>query len=136
MVVFLQLPIAHYINQFRMSHVLVAGALLYAAGYLVIGWADGIWLLAVSMIITTLGENTVSPASTNFVANISPEDERGRYMGFSGIFLTFGWSIAPLIGGLLYDSLVAQPVVLWSSVAAIGAIAAVAFPNQWDGWCR
>ena len=127
MVVLLQLPMARYINRFRMSHVLAAGALMYAVGYLILGAASDMWILVVSMIITTLGENTTSPASTNLVANISPENERGRYMGVSGIFYTFGWSVGPLVGGVLYDSLVADPVVLWASIASISLLSMAGF---------
>jgi MFS family permease len=127
MVVFLQLPMARYVNRFRMTHVLTAGAVMYAAGYLIVGWASGIWVLAVSMIITTLGENVTSPPSINLVANISPENERGRYMGVSGIFQTFGWSVGPLVGGVLYDTLVTTPMVLWGSIAAISLLSAAGF---------
>jgi MFS family permease len=127
MVVFLQFPMARYINRFRMSHVLAAGALMYAAGYLMVGWASDIWILVVSMIVTTLGENTTSPSSTNFVANISPENERGRYMGVSGIFHSFGWSVGPLVGGVLYDSLFTMPLLLWGIIAAIASVSAVGF---------
>lgn len=127
MVVFLQIPMARYVNRFRMSQVLAVGALMYAAGYLIVGWASDIWILVVSMIITTLAENTTSPASTNLVANISPENERGRYMGVSGIFHSFGWSVGPLVGGVLYDSLVSTPVMLWSSIAAISLLSWAGF---------
>ena len=127
MVVFLQLPMARYVNRFRMTHVLAAGAVMYAAGYLIVGWASDIWVLVVSMIITSLGENATSPPSINLVANISPENERGRYMGVSGIFQTFGWSIGPLVGGILYDSLVSVPVALWGSIAAISIFSAAGF---------
>jgi len=126
-VVFLQFPMARYLNQFRMSHVLAAGALMYAGGYFIVGWASDIWILAVSMIVTTLGENTTSPASTNFVANISPENERGRYMGVSGIFHSFGWSVGPLFGGLLYDSLHTAPVLLWGGIAAAALLSAIMY---------
>lgn len=127
MVVFLQLPMARYVNRFRMTRVLAAGAVMYAVGYLMVGWASDIWILAVSMAIITLGENTTSPPSINLVANISPENERGRYMGVSGIFQTFGWSVGPLVGGVLYDSLVSAPIALWGSVATISILSAVGF---------
>ncbi len=110
-----------------MTHLLAPGAVLYAVGYFLVGWASDIWILAVSMIITTLGVNATSPPSINLVANISPEHERGRYMGVSGIFQTFGWSIGPLVGGVLYDSLVSSPILLWGSISAISLLSAAGF---------
>lgn len=127
LVVFLQMPMARYIARFRMPRVLAAGALLYAAGYLVMGWAAGIWSLALSILITSLGENTVSPASLSMVAELSPEKERGRYMGAYGIFSTFGWSMGPAVGGALYDLFHLEPAVLWGCIAAIAALSAPGF---------
>lgn len=127
MVVFLQLPMARYIAHFKMSYVLAAGALMYAVGYLIVGWADSIWVLVLSMIITTLGENTTSPSATNMVANMAPDNERGRYMGISGLFHTFGWSLGPACGGLLFDLFTGQPVALWATIAGIASISAIGY---------
>lgn len=127
MVVFLQFPMARYISRFRMSYVLAAGAVMYAVGYLIVGFADGIWLLVVSMIVTTLGENTISPSSMSMVAKMSPENERGRYMGAYGIFSSFGWSLGPALGGLMYEGLHANPVALWGGIALIAMVSAIGF---------
>lgn len=127
MVVFLQMPMARYIARFRMPYVLAAGAMMYAAGYLVMGWASGIWFLVAAIVITSLGENTVSPSAMNMVADLSPEKERGRYMGAYGIFSTFGWSMGPAVGGVLYDLFHLDPVVLWRCIAAIAMIGALGF---------
>jgi hypothetical protein len=48
-------------------------------------------------------------------------------MGVSGIFQTFGWSVGPLVGGVLYDTLVTTPMVLWGSIAAISLLSAAGF---------
>lgn len=127
MVVALQFPMARYINHYRMPFVLAMGTLLYAVGYFVLGLASFAWILVLSMIITTLGENVVSPSSTNLVASLSPENERGRYMGAYGIFASFGWSLGPAVGGVLYDGLHGTPLGLWSAVAAIAMLSVVGF---------
>ncbi len=127
MVVFLQFPMARYISHFRMSYVLAAGAVMYAVGYLLVGFAASIWLLVLSMMITTLGENTTSPSSMSMVAKMSPENERGRYMGAFGIFSSFGWSLGLALGGLMYDGLHADPVALWGGIALIAMVSAIGF---------
>jgi MFS family permease len=127
LVVALQFPMARYISHFRMSRVLAAGAMMYAVGYLIVGFADGIWLLVLSMIVTTLGENTVSPSSMNLVAQMSPENERGRYMGAYGIFSSFGWSLGPAVGGLMYEGLHADPLALWGGIALIALVSTIGF---------
>ncbi|MBI0582679.1 MAG: MFS transporter [Methanomassiliicoccus sp.] len=121
-VVLLQFPMARYISRYRMPYVLASGTLMYAVGYFVVGFAGGIWMLVTSMIITTLGENVTSPSSTDMVARMSPENERGRYMGAFGIFSSFGWALGPAFGGVMYDGLHGEPVALWGAVAAIAMI--------------
>jgi MFS family permease len=85
------------------------------------------WMLVLSMVVTTLGENVISPASTSLVAKLSPDNERGRYMGAFGIFSSFGWSLGPAIGGSLYDGLHTMPLALWSAVALIAAVSVAGY---------
>lgn len=127
MVVALQFPMARYISNYRMSYALAAGALLYAVGYLIVGFPGGIAMLVTSMVITTLGENVVSPSSTTMVAKMSPEKERGRYMGAFGIFSSLGWALGPALGGVLYDGLYTEPLALWGSIAGIAAISFISY---------
>ena len=104
MVVALQFPMARMISRYPMPSSLALGSLLYAVGYLFLGFSGAIWVLVLSMVVTTLGENVISPSSTALVAKLSPDSERGRYMGAFGIFSSFGWSLGPAIGGSLRTS--------------------------------
>lgn len=122
MVVALQFPMARAISRHPMPYSLALGSLLYAVGYLFLGFSGAMWVLVLSMVVTTLGENVISPSSTALVAKLSPDNERGRYMGAFGIFSSFGWSLGPAIGGSLYDSLHTAPLALWGSVAMIAMI--------------
>jgi MFS family permease len=127
MVVLFQLPLARFIARFKMSYVLAFGAALYAIGYFIMPWAGNFWLLSVSMAITTMGEITTSASGMNLVANLSPDKERGRYMGVFGLFSSFGWSIGPFVGGILYDVFIIDPVMLWSSVSLIAILSMIGF---------
>jgi MFS family permease len=126
-VVLLQFPMTRLISHYRMPLVLSAGSLLYALGYFLVGLTDIGWVLLITVIIITLGENTVSPSSTAMVASLSPEDEKGRYMGVYGIFFYFGWSLGPTVGGVLYDLLHGSPFALWSAVASIAMVSVIGF---------
>jgi MFS family permease len=127
MVVFLQFPMARIIGRYRLSYVLAAGAMMYAFGYFILGLNSAWPILVLSMVITTLGENTISPSSTNMVAKMSPENQRGRYMGAFGIFNSFGWSIGPTVGTTLYALFYSDPLMLWTSIAMIAMISAAGF---------
>ena len=103
MVVFLQFPVVRFLARFRLTTAMVAGSLLYVAGYAMMGMGSSFMLLAAAMFVVTSGEIVASPASMNLVANFSSERVRGRYMGVYGLFNSFGWSIGPLVGGVLLD---------------------------------
>jgi MFS family permease len=63
------------------------------------------------MVIMTFGELIIVPTASKYVADISPEDMRGRYMSL----YWFGWgmsrALAPLIGGWLNDAI--SPKAIW-----------------------
>jgi len=127
MVVLLQFPIARCLGRFRMSRALVMGAVVYAVGYFLVGIAPAFIFMALCMTIITLGELIVSPSSMNLVAKLSPENERGRYMGVFGLSGAMGWSLGPFIGGVLIDTVVDRPLLLWGTIALISIIAAAVY---------
>jgi MFS family permease len=129
MVVFLQYPMVRLLARYRMTTALVAGSILYAAGYAMMGLGHHLALLLAAMFVVTLGEIVTTPASMNLVANFSTVELRGRYMGVYGLFNSFGWSIGPLIGGLLLDLSGRRSMLLWGP---IGAVALVAAAGYWD----
>jgi len=129
MVVFLQFPIVRILAPYRMTTALVAGSILYGLGYAMMGFAHGVPLLVVAMFVVTIGEIVTTPASMNLVANFSTARLRGRYMGVYGLFNSFGWSIGPLIGGVLLDLAAGRSFLLWTP---IGFLALVAAAGYWD----
>ena len=129
MVVFLQFPVVRALARYRMTTALVAGSILYGAGYTMMGFGHNLTFLAVAMIVVTLGEIVTTPASMNLVANFSSAELRGRYMGVYGLFNSFGWSIGPLIGGVLLDLASRRPMLLWTPIGCLALLAAAGF---WD----
>ncbi|HYR52348.1 MAG TPA: MFS transporter [Candidatus Dormibacteraeota bacterium] len=129
MVVFLQFPVVRALASYRMTTALVLGSILYGAGYAMMGIGRDFALLALAMFVVTMGEIVTTPASMNLVANFSTTELRGRYMGVYGLFNSFGWSIGPLIGGVLLDLASKRPMLLWGPIGGLAILAAVGF---WD----
>jgi MFS family permease len=127
MVVFLQFPAVRLIGSMRLTTALALGSVLYGAGYGMMGLGSGFWLLAVAMFVTTAGEIVATPASLNLVANFSGEATRGRYMGVFGLFNSFGWSIGPMVGGILLDLSRGRPMLLWGTITGIALVAALGY---------
>jgi len=111
MCVFLQYAVSNQTRKFKTLPVTSVGMLVYALGAgsvaLMTGFT-GFWL---SMVILTLGELILIPTASKYVADIAPEDLRGRYMSL----YWFGWGVsrtlAPLIGGYLNDNI--SPRSIW-----------------------
>ena len=111
MCVFLQYAVSNQTRKFKTLPVASVGMLVYALGAgsvaLMTGFT-GFWL---SMVILTLGELILIPTASKYVADIAPEDLRGRYMSL----YWFGWGVsrtlAPLIGGYLNDNI--SPRSIW-----------------------
>ncbi|HMV28267.1 MAG TPA: MFS transporter [Anaerolineales bacterium] len=111
MCVFLQYAVSNQTRKFKTLPVASVGMLVYALGAgsvaLMTGFT-GFWL---SMVILTFGELILIPIASKYVADIAPENLRGRYMSL----YWFGWgmsrTLAPLIGGYLNDNI--SPRAIW-----------------------
>jgi MFS family permease len=128
-VVFLQFPATRLFARIRMTTQLVIGSLLYTIGYGMMGFGSTFALLFTGMAVVTLGEITAMPASMNLVAAFSGASLRGRYMGTYGLFNSFGWSVGPLLGGILLDLARGRPELLWGIIGLVSIVAAVGFWN-------
>ncbi|HXF59118.1 MAG TPA: MFS transporter, partial [Candidatus Saccharimonadales bacterium] len=129
MVVFLQLPVVRALQPYRLTTALIAGSILYAVGYALMGAGHGFLLLAAAMFVVTAGEIVTTPASMNLVANFSTVERRGRYMGVYGLFNSFGWSTGPLLGGILLDLAGGRSMLLWGPIGAVALLAAAGYAD-------
>jgi MFS family permease len=131
MVVLLQFPIARWLQGRNYYLAMGGGSLIYAVGYLMIApMTDGLGL-ALTMVVITIGEMVVVPVATNLTVEMSPDDQRGKYLGIFGLFGSIGWFASSLVGGVMYDN-ITSGWVLWGIVAFLGVVSAVGLlPLAW-----
>lgn len=127
MVVFLQFPVSASLRRMPLTGQLVIGAVIYAVGYFLVGLADGFDFLVACMVIITIGEMVISPSSLTLVANLSPPEAYGRYMGIFGFFNTSGWSLGPTLGGFLLDVFASRPVMIWTVISILAMTAGILY---------
>ena len=123
----LQLPIAMLIKRGRMTTALIVGSLTYSVGYFLVGFAGSFMALLICMTVVSIGEVMISPSGMTLVANLSPEDRKGRYMGIYGLAMHFGWSVGPFVGGLALDAWIENGILLWGVLGTLGIISAVGY---------
>lgn len=131
-VIFFQYPMTVVLRHLAKSRALVLGSLLYGFGYLTLGWITRFeWALG-AMAIVTAGEIIHSPVTLSVIGELSPQDQRGRYMGFFGLSETMGIAIGPLLGGILLDAFPSDLELVWAPIASMAFIAAAGY--YW--WAR
>jgi len=126
-VIFFQYPVTRALSKIAKSRALVLGGLLYGVGYLSLGWITGYEWALLAMAIVTAGEIIHTPITLSVIGELSPEGERGRYMGVFGLSETMGIAVAPLLGGILLDAFPSNPELVWAPLGLIGFAAAMGY---------
>jgi len=131
-VIFFQYPMTLALRRLAKFRALILGSLLYGFGYLSLGWITQFgWALG-AMAIITAGEIINSPVTLSVIGELSPQDQRGRYMGLFGLSETIGIAIGPLLGGILLDAFPFDLRLVWAPIASIAFVATMGY--YW--WAR
>ena len=103
------------------SLMIAIGFALIGLGFLLTGFVTRPSLLAVTVLIWTVGEMICSPLQYVYVARIAPKALVGRYMGM----LMATWSIAMIVGPVLGTQIYSRdPLLHWLSCGFLGVCAA------------
>ncbi len=125
MVVLFQFAVTRRIAKYRPLVVMAVGTLLYAIGFGLYGFVSTFTLFLVAMVIITIGEMMTAPTSQALVAQLAPEDMRGRYMAVFGFTWVIPSAVGPLLAGLVMDN--ADPRLVWYAAGLLGLAATGAF---------
>ncbi len=123
-----QVPMTRFLSGTKLTTQLIIGALIYAVGYSLMGLAASFVLFVIPIVVVTIGEITMSPASLTLTSKMSPSGRTGRYMGIYGFVTAAGWSFGPLYGGIILDRLAHDsPLAAWVAIASLAVISAVGY---------
>jgi MFS family permease len=120
MCVLVQYPVTMLTRRLPAKTAITLGMFVYALGVGSVALMTGFWGFWLSMVIMSFGELILVPTGSKYVADIAPDDLRGRYM--SVYWLTWGLarSAAPLVGGYLHDGI--GPRAIWWGGLVIGLV--------------
>lgn len=127
MIVFLELILTRFTQQYRARTVLTIGHILIAVGFGCNAFASSFFQFFLCMSLFTVGEMLALPTISAEVANLAPERMRGRYMGGLSLSWAAGNLVGPQIGFALYGW---NSQALWGICAMFGLVAATI---QWRG---
>jgi MFS family permease len=121
MVVTLQIPIRKGTVRLGPTKSFMLAQLLFSVGFAYFMFAVDLTQFLLGDAILTLGEITFFPASSGFVANLAPEDMRGRYMAMMGLFASIGTAVGAQLVFLVYGGLpTAEKYLIWGILGLIG----------------
>ena len=112
-------------DKFGSSALLIAGAVLSAAVYLLIPFVGSYWWLILVYTLSAVGWALIEPTRKAFVANHGDDASVARNFGITEFVFGCGATLGPLAGGYLYDqfsfsaSLVTTSVVLGAVVLLV-----------------
>lgn len=99
-----------------------------AIGYIVLGgglalnaFSNSLTVLILAMVVFTFGEMIAMPVSSAYVARITPDNMRGRYMGAMSFAFTGATIVGPWFGMRLYNI---NPALVWFACGGLGLAAA------------
>lgn len=117
-----EVPLASGLSCFAVKKVLALGYILMGASFLIFLASGSLAAFVVMMIIFTVGEMSAFSRQQAYAASLSPEDMRGRYVGFLGFAWCAGSTASSALGMSLYDH---HATALWTLNAALGFVAAL-----------
>jgi predicted MFS family arabinose efflux permease len=128
-VVTLQVAVTQITKRHKSLLMLALGASFYVSGVTSVAFANNFWGFWISMVIITTGELILIPTASTFVANIAPQDMRGRYMSIFSLSWGVAAGIGPIVGGFLNDTI--SPKAIWYGGGLISLLGAAWFFLQY-----
>jgi MFS family permease len=128
LIIIAEVPLNAKMNNWENWKALTFGSILTAIGFGGMMFATEIWTLIITIIIWTFGEMIFFPAAAAYVAEISPEERRGEYMGYNQLMFSIAFTIAPWGGTKIYEIYGSQ--ILWGITFFAGIISAVLIYSQ------
>lgn len=107
-------------QRFGARRMLIAGAVLFAVGYLAMGLGPVLALVVLGAFVHGLGEGGTIPTVQELVASASPNESRGAVVAVWVGFARLGQTLGPVLAGI------AVAAVGFSATFTIGMVAALA----------
>ncbi len=88
-------------DHFGHKRAISAGLALSSVGFVIAALAPSFSVLATGLAISGVGASPLYPSAVAFVANRVPDSTRGRVMGLVALIGSTGFSVQPIVAGIL-----------------------------------
>lgn len=126
LVVLCELPITRITQRFSPTRVMALGYTLVGTGFALNAFVNKLPAMVLVVCIFTLGEMISTPVSGGYVADLAPQQFRGRYTGAVGLTSALALACGPGVGMTIFSH---SPLALWLICGIFGWLGAVIMFN-------
>ena len=123
MIIFIEVPLNNFMNDWDEKKSLALGALLTGIGFGAMALASNLTLIIITTVVWTFGEMIFFPVSASHVSGLAPEKKRGEYMGYFQMMFSIAFLFGPWFGTLVFEFY--GSVVLWTATFILGLTSAL-----------
>ena len=120
LIIFIEVPLNDSMRMWADWKSLALGSLLAGIGFGMMAFTHTISPIIAAIVIWTFGEMILFPAAGDYVAKISPENQRGEYMGYFQMSFSFAFMVGPWLGTEVLEHL--GSFNLWIGCLVLGLI--------------
>lgn len=115
--------VARAVRRFGELNVAIFGFMAAAAGYIILGAAYAVPMLALSSTIAAFGSSTIRPALTALISHAAPPGEQGAILGLTQSLNSLSQIICPIIAGFMIAHHLLTPWALLSGAISLAGLA-------------
>lgn len=123
LIVLFEIPLNLATSGWPHHRLLAIGALLTATGFGSLAFVSGVSGIVATIVVWTFGEMILMPGSVAYVADISPPERRGSYMGAYHMIISLAFCLGPWIGTALFDQFGGTTV--WAIAFCAGSLSSL-----------
>jgi MFS family permease len=127
MIILIEVPLNDAMRMWPDWKSLMLGAILTGIGFGITIFAYNSYILIFSIVLWTFGEMIFFPSAGNYVAENSPDNMHGEYMGYFQMTFSFSFMIGPLLGTVILEEFGAT--VVWTGTFLLGMLTAILMLN-------
>lgn len=123
LIILTEVPLNSAMSNWSHRSTIALGALLIGAGFGGLALSRGALGVAVTVVVWTVGEMILLPASSAYVSDIAPPAQTGAYMGLYTMGFSVAFAAGPWLGVQILER--GGPVAIWVTTFAWGCITAL-----------
>ena len=128
MIILIEVPLNTAMSHWSHRRAIALGSLLVGLGFGGLALSGGAAAVAATVVVWTVGEMILLPASSAYVSEVAPPAQTGAYMGLYTMGFSLAFAIGPWLGVQVLERL--GPVAVWLGTLGCGCLTALMIWRQ------